>query len=84
MVKVLQAFGAGSLGLSPADFLKEGYVSQIGYPPLRIDILNSIDGVSFTEAYPNKNTIRIEDLEINFIGLQDMMRIKKHQAEVRT
>ncbi|WP_228466752.1 hypothetical protein [Adhaeribacter swui] len=80
MVNVLQAFGVGSLGLSQADFLKKGYVSQIGYLPLRIDILNSIDGVSFTEAYPNKQTIKLEDLEISFIGLQDMITNKESSA----
>ena len=51
MVTVLDKFGVSSLGLSKADFLKEGYVSQIGYPPLRIDILNSIDGISFPAGY---------------------------------
>ncbi len=31
--------------------MQEGYVTQIGYPPLRIDILNNIDGVKFDDAY---------------------------------
>ena len=34
--------------------MKEGYVTQIGYPPLRIDILNTIDAVTFESAFPNK------------------------------
>ena len=34
--------------------MQEGYVTQIGYPPLRIDILNTIDGVKFEDAFPNK------------------------------
>lgn len=40
-----------SLGLSKNYFMQEGYVTQIGYPPLRIDILNNIDGVKFDDAY---------------------------------
>src|ERR1700733_2437906 len=54
MVEVLMDFGFGSLGLTESDFLKENYVTQLGYPPLRIDILNSISGVEFDEAYSNK------------------------------
>jgi hypothetical protein len=49
MLQVLKDFGLASLGFEKDDFLKEGYVTQIGYPPLRIDILNTIDGVSFQE-----------------------------------
>jgi predicted nucleotidyltransferase len=77
MVNVLDEFGVGSLGLSRADFLKEGYVSQIGYPPLRIDILNSIDGISFPAAYRNKQTLKLEEIEISYIGLEDLIANKK-------
>ena len=77
MVKVLDEFGVGSLGLEKADFLKNGYVSQIGYPPLRIDILNSIDGVSFPEAYQNKQVLNINNFQINYIGLNDLIANKK-------
>ena len=82
MVNVLDEFGVGSLGLSKADFLKEGYVSQIGYPPLRIDILNSIDGISFPVAYRNKQTLKLEEIEISYIGLEDLITNKK--ATVRS
>src|SRR5476651_466363 len=56
LVDVLNEFGFGSLGLTKSDFLKENYVTQLGYPPLRIDILNTISGVEFDEAYANKVT----------------------------
>lgn len=47
---LLKEFGMGSLGLTVDDFLKSGRVIQIGYEPLRIDLINEIDGVSFDEA----------------------------------
>lgn len=78
LVKVIKEFGMDSLGLSKEDFLKEGYISQIGYPPLRIDILNSIDGVSFNEASKEMQTIQTEDnLTIKYIGLNDFLTNKK-------
>ncbi len=46
MVRVLNEFGMASLGMQKSRFLKKRrYCSRIGYPPLRIDILNEIDGV---------------------------------------
>src|SRR5262245_316134 len=47
LVAALEDFGFGSLGLTPADFLEEGVVVQLGYPPHRIDIFTQVDGVEF-------------------------------------
>ena len=74
LVIVLQEFGMGSLGLEKEDFLKPGFISQIGYPPLRIDILNSIDGISFSDASVGMQKIHLEDdMVINYIGLDDFL-----------
>ncbi len=82
MVQVLKEFGMSSMGFQKDDFLKPGYMTQIGYPPLRIDILNSIDGVEFDKAAREMNRIEIEpDLPLNYIGLKDF--IKNKQASGR-
>ena len=64
MVLVLKDFGFESLGLKKDGFLKENYVTQLGYPPLRIDILNSISGVDFDDAYKGRIVGKHEDLQI--------------------
>jgi hypothetical protein len=76
MVAVLKDFGFGSLGLKKEDFLLENYVTQLGYPPLRIDILNAISGVNFDNAYKGKITWQYEDLEIPFISISDFISNK--------
>jgi hypothetical protein len=78
ILQVLKDFGLTSLSFKKEDFLKPGYVTQIGYPPLRIDILNSIDGVEFKKA--SKNGLRLEvghDFVINYIGLRDFVKNKQ-------
>ncbi|MDB5231476.1 MAG: nucleotidyltransferase family protein [Chitinophagaceae bacterium] len=77
LIKVISEFGMSSLQISKEDFLKEGYMTQIGYPPLRIDILNSIDGVGFDEAYKNRQVIEEAGLNILYIGLEDLIKNKK-------
>jgi len=52
LVIAIKEFRLSSLGLNKSDFMKEGYVTQIVHPPLRIDILNTIDGLKFEDAYP--------------------------------
>lgn len=77
MMIVLKEFGFGSLPFIKDDFLKENLVNQIGYPPLRRDILTSIDGITFQEAYVHKKTLLLDSLEVQFIGINELIQNKK-------
>ncbi len=83
IITVLHDFGFGSVGLNEQDFLRENYVTQLGYPPLRIDILNSISGVEFDEAYANKVEGDVEDLRINFINIPEFIRNKEASGRAK-
>ncbi len=50
---------------------------QIGVSPSRIDILTSITGVAFDQAWRNKMAIIIERREVFCIGLDDLLINKK-------
>ena len=76
MLKVLEEFGFSSLNFREEDFMKENLINQIGYPPLRIDILTSIDGINFNDAYPQRQVIIIEDFSANYIGLNELIQNK--------
>ena len=78
MLAVINEFGIGSIGFTKDDFLKENLINQIGYPPLRIDILTSIDGVLFADAYAEKLVVELDnDLSVNYIGLDELIKNKK-------
>ncbi len=81
VLKTLDEFGFGNFNLSQEDFLIKKNLFQLGNPPFRIDILTSIDGVSFNETYRKKIVKIIDDVEINFIGLNEL--IKNKQASGR-
>lgn len=76
-------FGFASYGLTRNDFMKEGNIVQLGYPPLRIDLLTHIDGVTFSECYENKAQVEIEGLLVNFIGYDDLLKNKKESGRLR-
>jgi predicted nucleotidyltransferase len=71
------------LGFEKEDFLKQGYVTQIGYPPLRIDILNTIDGVTFQEAYENRQKVDLVGLQVAYIGLREFIKNKEAVGRAR-
>lgn len=83
LLKVMKAFGMGSLGFEKSDFMQPGYISQIGQPPLRIDILNSVDGVEFHEAFEKKQKVTEDDLEISYIGLSELIQNKMASGRKR-
>src|SRR5437016_4044105 len=51
ILKALADFGFAELNLALDDFTKPGRIVQLGFPPNRIDLMTSIDGVSFSEAW---------------------------------
>lgn len=55
--------------MTEEDFFRENYVTQLGYSPLRIDILNAISGVAFGEAFEKKIVAQVDEITINFINL---------------
>lgn len=77
VVDALGDFGFGELGLTVEDFLLERRVIQLGYPPLRIDLLTSIDGVRFAEAYERRVEIELGDVSVPFLSLEDLRRNKR-------
>ncbi|WP_207632924.1 hypothetical protein [Foetidibacter luteolus] len=77
MVKVIDDFGFASLKLTKADFLKEHGITQLGYTPLRIDIINDLDGVSFDKAWENKKVVNMLNIAVNFIGYHELLVVKE-------
>lgn len=84
VLKTLKEFGFGSLALDVSDFQKEYAVVQLGYPPYRIDIVTTPDGVSFDECYGNKIVSKEElGIDLNFIDLDNLKKNKKSSGRPR-
>lgn len=77
MIKSLDDFGFSGLGVSEADFVHPDSVVQLGYPPHRIDILTSIDGVDFDGAWSRRLMIEIDGEPVPFIGKDDLLTNKR-------
>lgn len=75
--KALVAFGAPLAELAEADLATDDLIFQIGVVPSRIDILTSIGGVEFADAWPNRTTLEIAGVEVAMIGREDLIRNKK-------
>ncbi|MDH3675403.1 MAG: hypothetical protein OES12_07890 [Anaerolineae bacterium] len=77
ILKALAQFGFGSLGLTEDDFLEPDQIIQLGFPPSRIDILTTLEGVDFDECFASKTITTIDNIQINFIDLENLKKNKK-------
>lgn len=77
LLYVLRDFGFTSTGLTTKDLSEPEIVIQLGYPPVRIDLMNSISGVSFDEAFERRISVQAGDIEISCISLNDLKQNKK-------
>jgi hypothetical protein len=75
--RALAAFGAPVSGLSAEELATRGLIFQIGVAPRRIDVITSIDGVEFAEAWPGRTEVHIEGLVIPVLGRSDLIRNKR-------
>ena len=75
--QVLVAFSFASLGLSAADFLDAGRVVQLGMAPNRIDLLTSLTGVSFEDAWDRRVTGDLDGVPVAFLSRETLIKNKR-------
>jgi len=77
IIKVIEEFGFENAGIEENDFITRGRIVQLGVSPVRIDIINEIDGIKFLDAYKRKEIFQFGNVSANFISRQDIIANKK-------
>ncbi len=75
--RALAEFGATLAGIHAADFAVPDLIYQLGIPPSRVDILTSITGVDFEEAWGRRKEAEFGDIQTRFISLGDLITNKR-------
>ena len=83
LLDALRQFGFESLGVKSQDLTTGGNVIQLGVQPNRIDILTSISGVSFEEAWADRVKGNLEGLPVVFIGRDTLIRNKESTGRAK-
>ena len=64
-------------------FLNRGNIVRMGIPPMRIEVLDDIDGVSFQDCYEGRIVTQIDDVSVDMISLKDLRKNKKASGPSR-
>lgn len=83
ILRALSQFGFGNLGLDLPDFQASDKVIQLGVKPNRIDLLTSISGVSFDEAWSTRQEADLDGVQVHFIGRAALIRNKEQTGRAR-
>jgi hypothetical protein len=73
----LVAFGAPMADLAVDDLTQPHIVFQFGMAPARVDVMTTIDAVTFLEAWNNRVEAHLSGIPIFVISLQDLIRNKE-------
>lgn len=77
VMRALDAFGFGSVGLSANDFQQPDIVVELGVPPLRVDLLTGISGVTWDEAWRGRVAGEFGHVAVAFLGINEFRRNKQ-------
>ncbi|HPA51600.1 MAG TPA: hypothetical protein PLP50_08355 [Thermoanaerobaculia bacterium] len=77
VLAALREFGASLFDLTADDLSSPGTVFQIGVVPVRIDLLTSISGVGFEEAWAGRVEVPIEGVTVGVLGRRELVRNKR-------
>lgn len=77
VLQVLIQFGFASLKLTVGDLSKPDQVVQLGLPPTRIDILTSITGICFEDAFSNRVHGQIDGVAVSILSRDLLIRNKR-------
>jgi hypothetical protein len=76
VMQALRQFGFGGIGVREEDFHKEDQCVQLGYRPVRIDLMTGITGVSIEELWASRVPGHLDGKPVFFMGLDSLKRNK--------
>lgn len=83
VMDALTDFGFGAVGLSVPDFCHPDRVVQLGHYPMRIDILTSITGVTWDDAWRGSEVGRLGREPVRFLGREQYLANKRAMGRLQ-
>jgi len=77
ILSALEEFGFGSLDLTTSDLQDPDKVVQLGVAPVRVDLITSLTGVSWQEAFSGKVQGTFGNVPVYYLGRKEFLSNKK-------
>jgi predicted nucleotidyltransferase len=83
VLSVLKKFGFGKIDISEIDLLNPKMVIQLGFPPVRIDLLTSLGTAKFKDMYQKKSMVRLGKENTKVISYEHLIISKKAAGRLK-
>lgn len=83
MIEVLKEFGFDVSQIQKDLFMHEGKIIRIGVPPIRLEILTAIDGVSFDKCFSRCLAVDFGSFTANIISKEDLLKNKRSTGRLK-
>ncbi len=83
VLTALVAFGFGDVGLTVEDFQRDDSVVQLGVPPVRVDLLTSLSGLTWEEAFRCRTLGVLGGVEVSFLGRDQFVLNKRSTGRAK-
>jgi len=83
IMSALKQFGAPIGHVATDEFSRPGIVFQMGLPPVRIDVLTELSGITFEEAWPSRTQANFGPLQVDVLGREAFIKNKRATGRVR-
>ncbi len=83
IISAITEFWQREPGLKMKDLLNKDVIIQLGYAPVRIDIITSCTAIKFYKAWKNRVKANYGDIDIFFISLNDLIKNKRSTGRKR-
>ena len=83
VMSALEDFGAPLESVTARDFSTPGVVFQMGLPPVRIDVLTTLTGLAFEDAWAGRLQASFGGIAVDVIGRDDFIRNKRAIGRAR-
>jgi len=77
LMMALQDFGFPEGTVSAAELARPGNVVRMGVPPVRIELLNRVSGVTFDAVWRGRIEGHYDDVPVAYIGRAELIRNKR-------
>ena len=77
LMDALSDFGITKSDMDIGTFARTGQIVRLGTPPLMIELINAVGGVTFDEIWKNKVSGQYGDIHMYFLSREDLLKSKK-------
>lgn len=81
--RALARFGVALDRVTIDDFVSDDLIFQIGVEPIRIDVITSIEGVAWEDAWPKRVRAKFGEVPTAYLGLDELVQNKRSTGRPR-